>query len=609
MTTLVDSSVFNNFGKISYQQTSTLGTDYIQDATYSDNRFDVLKQFCHNVLTLDIDFNLLQLHNLVYHLTNQNPNSVDNVIIQAFDESTKQISEQLTESIKNNSFTITSFIELYKKYYTRTIKLSKYLSYFDTKIIVNDIQSKYSHIGLIRTYMFYKNIINKKYTNLDNKEYYLYEIFNKSIEDNTVSMEEIIQLFKMYSFYIRLSHTSKTNKEEMFNDEINKLFLITLGSNKKFVQTLTQYIHNNIKNLANDKNKLSDQNKTIENNIGELINLVSNHFLEKDMFNMFYEQLFEMRLLNTEVDFDLEKKLISKFKRPVDNKIIQNMIYKLDDIAALKIDRTYYENIKVSITSDKYKNKLNVAKMNPKMINAKLFRFYAWTYTRNTDQDELTAPFELCPYIDIYNGFYKSKYPNRDIVWNFNHGIAVINLTLGLNTYTVQLTTPQLFVLLQFNEQAEIKASDLAINLGISMAKLGLVLNTLLCPRILKRETGTSASNPDLKISLNHNFTYATDSFSLISLMENPQRQKAQENEITEKFASGRETILQACIVRSMKISKHMTYGDLFNRVKVSIPFQIDESKFSEVLKSTEEALYVKNNGDGTYDYIEDDDE
>ena len=58
-----------------------------------------------------------------------------------------------------------------------------------------------------------------------------------------------------------------------------------------------------------------------------------------------------------------------------------------------------------------------------------------------------------------------------------------------------------------------------------------------------------------------------------------------------------------------MKISKHLTYGDLFNRVKVSIPFQIDEQKFSEVLKSCEETQYVKNNNNGTYDYIEDGDD
>lgn len=624
MATLVDSSLFDNFGPTTYQQIFISGFSCIQDATYSDNSFDVFSQFCNNVLTnSDIDFNCLQLHNLVYHLINQNPTLVDNTIIQAFDKTTCNINEQISELIKNDLFTIASFIEIYKKYYTRAKTLTKYLVHFDTKVITdtnNNNQMKHSHIGLIRSFLFYKNVINSKYTTSDNKEYYLYEIFNKAIENNVVSMEEIIQLFKMYSFYIRLSYVAKTNKDKLFNTEINKLFLVTLGSNEKFVQTVTQYIDNTIKILTTDKNKSNELNnksnknteknteKTTENNLDELIGLVSNHFLEKDLFNMYYEQYFEMRLMNTEINSELEKKLISKFKKPIDNKIIQNMIYKLEDVEAMKNDRILYEKLHISITSEKYKNKIDITKINPTMINTKLFRSYAWSYTRTSEQDQMSIPFELCPYIDIYNKFYECKYPYRDIVWNFNNGVAAINLTLGLKTYKVQLATPQLFLLLQFNEKEVITATELATNMGIPMAKLGIILNSLIRANILKRETGTEKSNPEMKLMLNKNFTYAIDTpISIVKLMDSPQKQKKQEAEIMEKFASGRETILQACIVRTMKQTKHMTYGDLFSRVKVSIPFQIEETKFTEVLKSCENESYVKNNGDGSYNYIEDD--
>ena len=90
--------------------------------------------------------------------------------------------------------------------------------------------------------------------------------------------------------------------------------------------------------------------------------------------------------------------------------------------------------------------------------------------------------------------------------------------------------------------------------------------------------------------------------------MNTPEKKKIQVEEIMEKFTMNREIVLQARIVKEMKLSKHLTYGDLFNRVKVSIPFPMDETKFSEILKKCESEQYVTKNNDGSYDFIEDDD-
>ena len=595
----INSSTFDSFGKISYCQIPSNDINLIIDVNHSDNKIDLFKNICIDILKSQIEFNLLAFRNLVFHLTNENPKLVDEILIIIFDEITITICQEIKTSIKNNTFSVNYFIDIYNKYYRNSQFLIKYLSYFDNNII-KDTQNKYSHISLIRNFMFYKNIINNKYECMDDKELYLYEIFTKYIENNNVQINEIIKLFKMYSFYIRLSFVPKENRDSLFNLEINKLFLVTLGSNKEFIKNIVQYIHNGIKSI---NNKNDDE---IFNNILELINLVSNHINEKYMFNLYYEKLYEIRLLSQEFNSEIEKKIITKFKRPDDNKIIQNMLYKLDDIDNSKTDKIIYEKLQVTIKSDKYKGKITIDQLNRKMINPKVFRYYAWSYSKDEDKDDLIIPFELSPYIDIFNEYYKTKYPYRNLTWNFNLGIGIIKLTLGNKTYQLQLATPQLFLLIQFNDKSQISATDLASYLGISMAKLGPILNSLLMAHILKREENKSPTDPSMLIYLNNDFKYENEKISLVNLMNNDQlQQKKIEEEINDKFSIGRDTILQAKIIREMKLNKHLLYTQLLEKTKMSLLFDLNENKFNEILELCVKENYIHKNNDNSYDYLE----
>ncbi|QKF93810.1 cullin family protein [Fadolivirus algeromassiliense] len=610
MTAVVDSTLFDNFGKVTYDPLSSGISTVVRDVTFVDNKFELFRNLCESIINGSDDYNVLLMHNLVFHLTNQNTKLVDDIVISVFDSYSKHIYDLISESIKTGNFKIKTFIDLYNMFYQNAQKLSKQLTYFDNKVL-SDNSNKYSHVNMIRGYMFYKNVINMKYQYLDNKEYYLYDILTKSIESGDGLINEILQLFKMYSFYIRLSYVVKANKDTLFNSEINKLFLVTLGSNQTFVKTIMQYINNTLKSLYNKTNKSEADVLNIE----ELIGLISNHFLEKDMFNMYYEKLFESRLLSGEFDSDVEKKLLSKFKRPVDNGIVQNMIYKLKDIEENNQDRINYNKLEITITSDKYKGKVNVSALDPKIVQAKLFRNYAWSHTKENEKSEYALPFELQPYIDIYNQFYKVRYPYREITWNFNYGIGTVKLSLGGKQYLVQLTTPQMLLLLQFNNATEIPAVELAKNLNIPLSKLGSVINSFIRSQILKKEIGKPANDPTIKIILNQNFTFDSDKISLVSIMMNSVAQQQQpqvDKEISEKFSLGRDTVVEAYVVRTMKQNKHLTYEELLSKVRSQVPFQFNDTKFTDIVKTCISKKFMKVNQDMTYDYLdeeEDDDE
>jgi len=224
MTEVIKSSeiaLYDNFGKISYSAINSSMTNFIANDLQDDNKFEMFKQICKNILCGDDDYNIVYFHNLVFNLTNQSPVQVNTVIINIFSDMTNSMYNSITESILNETFTIKQFVEKYQRYYMAAIKLAKELSYFDTCVLI-DNNNKYSHVNLVRNYSFYKNVINRKYKYMDDKEYYLYEILTKLFEKNVLEIDTIIQLCKMYNFYIRLSYIVKNNKELMFNADINK---------------------------------------------------------------------------------------------------------------------------------------------------------------------------------------------------------------------------------------------------------------------------------------------------------------------------------------------------------------------------------------------------
>lgn len=586
MTEVLDQSstaLYNNFGTITYNTLNNSLMHFISK-NQIDNRMDMFKQICKNILKGNNDFNIALFHNLIFNLVNKNPQTVDNSIIQIFDEVTKELHEEITLQIHESIFTLDGFIKLYQQYYSYALLLSQYLVYFDKNVFV-DNNNKYSHINLIRNYSFYKNVINQKYNGI-----YLYEVLTKLVEINTTDIDTIIKLCKMYTFYIKLSFIVKENKDTLFNNDLNKLFLITLGSNQEFVKKLTHYIHLNIIN-----NNISSYP-----NIKEIIGIITKYFLEKDLFNMYYEKLLESRLLMPNCNFETESSFILNFQRPSDNKIIQNMLYKIEDLKNYKIDTEVYNKLNIEINSTKFKN---IKNLDHKKVHAYIFRYFAWTQSISDNHVKYNASTipELDAYIEIYNKFYTMKYPNREIIWKFNYGTAIVKLTINNVEYLLQLTSPQMLLLMQFVNNKQLTAQQLASNLNISLKTLGETLNIFIRVGILTRDITKDPKDPTMNFYINPNFKKDETNLSFITALD---PNKIDTVDIQDKFAIGRENITQASIIRCIKHNKDMTHQNIFDKIKTQLPFQLTEQMFLQCLTRCVSENYISKSND-VYNYLE----
>lgn len=275
------------------------------------------------------------------------------------------------------------------------------------------------------------------------------------------------------------------------------------------------------------------------------------------------------------------------------------MINKIEDIQKSISDETIvHTKINLTVTPEsiiKYKG-ADLEKLNLKTLLPKVFRNYAWSYSRSDENDCMTVPVDVLPYIDVYNQYYKMKYPNRNLEWNFNYGTAVTKVKLGEKYYHLQLNTPQLFLLLQFNHQEKITALDLASRIGLPMSKLGKILTSFLKTKILCRESGKAPNDPTMLIYMNHNFNHSTDKISLVNIMN---QQKVNDSEIQDRFAIGRENLLQAAVVRQLKQLKTVAKSELFNIVQKNIlPFQINDTMFQSCLLTCVNEGYVTTDSD-----------
>lgn len=602
----ISPAILDPFGICSFTTISKNKTDFIDDLSCLSDKMEYFYNVCHKILYNDTDnINLIEFNNQLFFLMNKQPEAVNNLIFNIINSETIKFAEQFASELNKDNFSIMNFITKHKEFLILTTKLSKVFWYYEENIHRDKQNSKkYPQITLMRSYLFYHNVVNVKY-DYKGEKLYLYDILDRLIINRQINLELIIPLFKMKQFYDRFSFIPKYNREKLFNLQLNNSFLVNLGSNQDFVKSIVSLINEKIIKLSKEYNESEVQT------LSDIVKFIST-VKERIMFYAYYQKMLENRLLSDNVNINLEKKLLSNFKTPDDNKVIQEMMYQIDDIIASEKDKQIYVTLKVSVKQDKYKDipDFSIEKLRREIINMKILRYYAWndskiSYT-NDSSDNITnnhsfdVPFELQPYIDIFNAYYKQAYGGRSMKWNFNVGTAVIKIKINNREYQLKVTTPQLFVLMQFNENTKITAIKLAENLGTSLSKLSPILNSLLKSKILVRDPGP-ANNPNMNIYIDDNFYSTNTKLSLVSLVVKNTPTKVEEKQIEEKFTIGRENIMLAKIVRVMKFKKEVIKEDLFKLVSDDLPFTATEEMFKSAVNSAIKQEYIR---DDTNKYI-----
>jgi hypothetical protein len=210
--------------------------------------------------------------------------------------------------------------------------------------------------------------------------------------------------------------------------------------------------------------------------------------------------------------------------------------------------------------SDKYKS-IDVSKFDREKVNMKVCRSYDWEY-ENHEFDSYNLPVDLSIYLDIFNAYYKDRFNERQLGWLYEECYGVLEFATD-KVYNVKMNLLQLAVFYSLNESSK-SATDLSNLLKINLQKLGLVLNSLLLSKIIHRGQGSS-DNPNIKFSVNEQFTYSQDyNFSIVGIYEKVKKlSEGKDNSSEDNTNLPSETVLRAKIIANV-ISEKSTNKDKF---------------------------------------------
>jgi len=587
----MDIDILQNFYPFSY---NTINCNSIINNSTHEYTIDEFEHQCQLILKSQYNFNLMKFNNMVFNMSNSNPALIHSTIYNIFNKMTIGIRDQILTMIVENRFTVREFDAIYKLYNSTTFKLIKKLSFFDNLFM--SANNKYSHINLIKNYLFYWNVINFKYLDTNSNSKYLYEIITIEIVMNP-NIDEINSMFQMYVYYMKLSRIPKLNRETLFNSSIENLFLNSndLAQSQLISKKLNIYINNLI--VANVK---KDQ-------LVKFMKYMVEYYQDIDIFAMYYEIFFESRLVtygythdDYKANIELELELVDQFKS-VCERLIHNVKYKIQDMNENRFNNNAYRSedveIGTTIKSDKYAGKINIDKINFRILNPTIFRKQAWTNFKSCQGSGITCPLELSPYIDHYTEYYKKLYEHRALEWDFTQGVGTVNLKLGDQTYQLKLTTMQMCVLAQFKNNDNTNTPvQIAKCLNIKLSELTLIINIFLKTRILIRDQDFKPNDPNMKLFLNDNFKYPQTKISLVNLDKQEKISKFIQIDklIGEQSAINKDTVFEAKLVRIMKNSKVLPYDTLINMIKLDIKFAYDDSMIKQAIKMALDDEYVK---------------
>lgn len=596
---LLHLKLLNDFGgECRYNPIKKNRYEFIMKLYEEENELMKLRDYCEEILyNENADVNINILNNLLFHLMNESPEKVTALIYILIYELARFVKVVIQNDIEEEKFTVASFIKKLNIYNENIKRLHKNVEYYTKN--VRRGETNYSQVTLMGNYMFYANVCNVKYK-VRTEEKYMTQLLEKMIVNTTI--KEIMPVFKLYKYYMRLSYAIKDKREKLFNVAIDDSLIQSMGSNQKFVKSYVEYIHGLI--IEEKKDKKQDTTKKERQEEIEMAISVSTLFREREMFNIYYRRYLENRLLKSNVNLELENYLLDKFNKK-DSKIIEVMKYQIDDIKAGKNIMREYKTCKFAIneTSEFY-GKVDKNKLNRELLHVKILRHQAWHDSEKIEYATYKTPLEILPQIRIYEGIFKKKHKYRTIRWNFNMGTAIIKLTFENNNkkevYRCKVTLPQLFVLLQLKKGAK-SANEISEEVGIKLGMLGDILNMFAKTKIglLTREPG-EANDANLKFQFNKKFRHRLKQIDLSTLMKS--QSIANDNKIKEEFALGRDNILMARIVNIVKQRQTIASTELLTEAHKKIPFKPTDTLYNNCVLRCIKDGYIAIKKDNTID-------
>ena len=508
----ITTDIFNKFGERNFVH-KIYDNEKINGLVLTDKLIQDFKNICMDILRGSTNINRSFLNFCELKLLCKDPNIINEILVEIFNIFTNEMSESISKSIDENSFNIKTFITESNDLHKNAFLLRNFLYRFENCVAVKNTKKIYSHIYLICSYVFYRNVINKEYC-VDGTNKYFWNILIDKLSEEEIDVKmkisHISHIHKLIRYYKSLSFITR-NDNSLFNNEIDKNIKLTdLDKNNVLCDKFLETINDTIIQIC--KNKITDTTdiKNIIKPVASLLNTCEN-VIDKLKFIVKYSELLEKRLLEKTSSHVIENELLHNISYAISPSVHAKMRTRIIDMSESRHIENMFYNANIKIDSEKYKS-FDQSLYDPKKCSLNIFGRYGWDLKENYKG---TLPCELEVYSDVINKCYKIQYPKRNLSCSLDTSTCVATVTFN-KIYKIMMTLAQYAVFSKINEEGNISATDLSQKLNIqSLNTIGIILNSLIVTKLIKREDGDH-TNPDIRFYINSSFTFLSEKFSIV---------------------------------------------------------------------------------------------
>lgn len=563
------------------------------------NPSDRLRETCIKILNGETqNTNRLLIDRLVFTVTDTDSTLLTKILLDAFDITSKQFSVWIQSQIDADKFLLKLFLEKYQHYYNNTTLLKNLLKYYDSNMFSNqDQKSKYSYIILMKNIALFSNVVNRKYHYATTQSLYLYEIFSKFLTDQT-NMDDVLSLFKIYQFYNKLLNmtvVTASDRTKFLKNELDNKFVLS-GSpiSNKLITTLMNNVNDLVKQLSREKDM--DLAKKLLNYIRDVL-LMGINIGDKSMFLLLYRSFLTERLTKYQsdplVEFELLKMFLS-YKEDPD--LYAKMKFQIYDAMSSKQHEELYKNLKVELRSERFA-KWNLKTINRNACKLLIMRQYAWD-TKELDQ------YNVPNHVGIYQAILSSYFLNRlpDMKLTISHNTSTGDLKMKLSKdeeYIIQMTLPQMYVVLTICEQGPLTAKDIGKALNVPLPKLVHTFNSLIDVNLMLRSKGLP-NDPNILFSINWDLSFQSKKVSIVAAVKKSKDMMETKQKEKKATVGGVSTsMLRAKLLSVAMNNKKLTFAELkAELVKEMNAGEIPETMIQDEVKHAVMSNYLTQEGD-----------